>query len=298
MSMPAADPGRCLSARRRWCSSRRLPRDSRSGATPRSRPTASACWRPSCRGAWAGSARRCGRCPRARPTGFHWGRWFTTSARAGWLTPRHGRRWTRSATPAVGRWPWLGDDGAGRAAVADPRRGGREQPLQRRCVRRRRRPRRARSTRSSRMRDRQRRAARRLRMPGFAWRDLGTTPWARFDVDTTLDLALLRLATRLPGTRPLDRVGARLPGDGATARRPGAGGAASGAIGEVMRDRGAELVVAGRVPASTWQELETETACRVRCFVEERGMRSARGGRWRARARCSPRSRRGRRRPS
>jgi len=50
------------------------------------------------------------------------------------------------------------------------------------------------------------------------------------------------------------------------------------AIGEVLRDRGGELVVAGRVPASTWQELETETACRVRCLVEERGMRSARGG--------------------
>jgi hypothetical protein len=47
-------------------------------------------------------------------------------------------------------------------------------------------------------------------------------------------------------------------------------------IGEVIRDRRAELVVAGRVPVSTWQELETETACRVRCLVEERGMRSAR----------------------
>jgi len=44
----------------------------------------------------------------------------------------------------------------------------------------------------------------------------------------------------------------------------------------VIRDRDAELLVAGRVPASTWQELETETACRVRCLVEERGMRSTR----------------------
>jgi hypothetical protein len=48
-------------------------------------------------------------------------------------------------------------------------------------------------------------------------------------------------------------------------------------IGEVMRDRSGELVVAGRVPVTTWQALEIETACRVRCFVEERGMRSARG---------------------
>jgi len=119
-------------------------------------------------------------------------------------------------------------------------------------------------------------AVRRLDDAGFDVRDLGTAPWSRFDVDTTLDLALLRLATRLAETRPMDGAVrghlemARLPGDRALevphlAR-----------IGEVMRDRSAELVVAGRVPAATWAELETETACRVRCLVEERGMRSAR----------------------
>ena len=119
-------------------------------------------------------------------------------------------------------------------------------------------------------------APRRLNDAGFAWRDLGSAPWNRFDVDTTLDLALLRLATRLPGTRPLDGSVrgflemARLPGDLAL-EVPHLEG-----IGEVIRDRGAELVVAGRVPAATWQELETETACRVRGLVEERGMRSAR----------------------
>jgi hypothetical protein len=119
-------------------------------------------------------------------------------------------------------------------------------------------------------------APRRLSDAGFAWRDLGDMPWARFDVDTTLDMALLRLATRLAGTRQLGGpVGgylemARLPGD-LPLEVPDLH-----AIGDVLRDRSAELVVAGRVPASTWQELETETACRVRCLVEERGMRSAR----------------------
>ena len=119
-------------------------------------------------------------------------------------------------------------------------------------------------------------APRLLNDAGFEWRDLGVTPWARFDVDTTLDLALLRLATRLEGTRPLDGSVrgylemARLPG-GRPLEVP-----QLEAIGHVLRDRGAELVVAGRVPASTWQHLETETACRVRCLVEERGMRSAR----------------------
>ncbi len=119
-------------------------------------------------------------------------------------------------------------------------------------------------------------APRRLNEAGFAWRDLGTTPWARFDVDTTLDLALLRLATRLPGMRSLD---ASLRGYLEMARLPGDRGLEVphlGPIGEVIRDRSAELVVAGRIPGATWQELETETACRVRGLVEERGMRSAR----------------------
>ena len=118
-------------------------------------------------------------------------------------------------------------------------------------------------------------APRALNDAGWAWRDLGTTAWARFDVDTTLDLALLRLATRLDGTRPLDGAArgflemARLPGDRAL-EVPNLA-----EIGAVMRDKSAELVVAGRVPASTWQMLETDTACRVRCLIEERGMRSA-----------------------
>lgn len=119
---------------------------------------------------------------------------------------------------------------------------------------------------------------RRLNEAGFAWRDLGSARWSRFDVDTTLDLALLRLATRVAGTRAPDgAVGAflemaRLPG-GAALEVPHLD-----AIGAVIRDRGAELVVAGRLPGATTAELETETACRVRSFVEERGMRSARGG--------------------
>jgi hypothetical protein len=120
-------------------------------------------------------------------------------------------------------------------------------------------------------------APRALNDAGWAWRDLGAAAWARFDVDTTLDLALLRLATRLEDVRPLDGSVrgflemARLPGDRAL-EVP-----VLEEIGAVIRDRSAELVVAGRVPATTWQLLETETACRVRCLVEERGMRSAPG---------------------
>ncbi|MGZ8475115.1 MAG: hypothetical protein ACXWWQ_02680 [Candidatus Limnocylindria bacterium] len=122
-------------------------------------------------------------------------------------------------------------------------------------------------------------APRRLEDAGFRSRDLGDAPWARFDVDTTLDLALLRLSTRLPGTRTLD---GSVEGFLEMARLPGGGALevpSLDRIGAIIRDREAELVVAGRVPTSVWAHLETETACRVRCLIEERGMRSARGRR-------------------
>jgi hypothetical protein len=118
-------------------------------------------------------------------------------------------------------------------------------------------------------------AVRHLEDAGLASRDLASQPWSRFDVDTPLDLALLRLAARLTGVRELDqRVGGYLE----MATLPGGRGLElprAEAIGAVLRDRGAQLVVAGRIPASAIAYLETEAACRVRWFVEERGMRSA-----------------------
>jgi hypothetical protein len=119
-------------------------------------------------------------------------------------------------------------------------------------------------------------AARCLESVGFRARDLAEHPWSRFDVDTPLDLALLRLAASLPGTRKVDPsvsaflAMAQLPG-GRPLEVPWLA-----QIGAVMRDRAAQLVVAGRVPGEAVRLLETETACRVRWFIEERGMRSAR----------------------
>ncbi|MGH2456346.1 MAG: hypothetical protein ACRDHD_08830, partial [Candidatus Limnocylindria bacterium] len=99
-------------------------------------------------------------------------------------------------------------------------------------------------------------AVRCLEAAGFTWRDPGAGAgggagggaglWSRFDVDTPLDLALLRLACRLPGVRPLDPsvLGfletATLPGG----RRLEVRGLAG--LGEVLRSRDAQLVVAGR----------------------------------------------------
>ena len=119
-------------------------------------------------------------------------------------------------------------------------------------------------------------AVRSLEDAGFRSRDLRSAPWSRFDVDTPLDLALLRLATRLPDTR---RPAAAVAGFLEMATLPGGRPLEVPhlhALGEVVRDRHGELVVAGRVPASALTYLETETACRVRAVVEERGMRSAR----------------------
>jgi len=44
---------------------------------------------------------------------------------------------------------------------------------------------------------------------------------------------------------------------------------------QYLTDRDAEVLVAGRVSASTCAYLEQETACRVRLFSEERGMRAS-----------------------
>jgi hypothetical protein len=122
-------------------------------------------------------------------------------------------------------------------------------------------------------------AVRCLETVGFRPRDLGDHPWSRFDVDTPLDLALLRTAASLPGTRRLDpSVAAFLE----MARVPGGGQLTvprADDLGAVLRDRTAQLVVAGRVAGATVRVVETETACRVRWFIEERGMRSARDAR-------------------
>lgn len=121
-------------------------------------------------------------------------------------------------------------------------------------------------------------AVRCLADAGFSVTDLSGEPYAAFDVDTPQDLALLHAALPLPGTR---RPGRPLVEFLEAARLPDGRPLAIPRIEEVqavMRDRAGELLVAGRVPSRTWQHLETETACRVRLFAEERGMRSAPGG--------------------
>jgi hypothetical protein len=75
------------------------------------------------------------------------------------------------------------------------------------------------------------------------------------DIDTPLDLLLLGLGGPAT-TAPL--IGERLA-----------------ALSDVLGNRRAELLVAGRVSASTLRWLESGVACRVRALVEERGLRAA-----------------------
>ncbi len=95
---------------------------------------------------------------------------------------------------------------------------------------------------------------------------LPRTTATQFDLDTPSDLAVLALTERLPHELAAS-----------------AGAAASLAqryrgLMPLLCDRTAEIVVAGRVGAMTWQYLERETACRVRMLSEERGLATAPAG--------------------
>jgi hypothetical protein len=80
------------------------------------------------------------------------------------------------------------------------------------------------------------------------------------DIDTPLDLIALGLDADLHSAAPLigERLGERLA-----------------ALADVLTNRRAELLVAGRVSAATLRWLESGVACRVRALIEERGMRAS-----------------------
>jgi len=106
---------------------------------------------------------------------------------------------------------------------------------------------------------------------GVAVTDLRSRWRLGVDIDSPLDLLILgagrgragagaghghETAARLHGTAPL--VGERLA-----------------QLSEVLTNRRAELLVAGRISATTLKWLESGVDCRVRALVEERGLRAA-----------------------
>ena len=93
---------------------------------------------------------------------------------------------------------------------------------------------------------------------GVAVADLRSRWRLGVDIDTPLDLLVLGgpAARGLRVTAPL--IGERLA-----------------VLAEIVTNRRAELLVAGRVSAATLRWLESGVACRVRALVEERGLRAA-----------------------
>ncbi len=102
-----------------------------------------------------------------------------------------------------------------------------------------------------------------LREAGVEVRSLPRTDATQFNLDSPADLAILAVTGR--GGRRLRAFVDGLALDLERHRRCMA----------PLVDRTAEVLVAGRIGSHAWQYLERETACRVRVFSEERGMRAA-----------------------
>ncbi len=96
----------------------------------------------------------------------------------------------------------------------------------------------------------------------FSLQELPRSTATQFNIDTPSDLAILKL---------IRRAGPRL-----TAWLDAAELDSSRyqACLDLLTDTGAQVLVAGRVGSQAWQYLEGETACRIRLFSEERGMRA------------------------
>ena len=98
---------------------------------------------------------------------------------------------------------------------------------------------------------------------GLASVILPRTTATQFDLDTPADLAVLALDETLSPA-----LAAALPRDELPL-------APYRAVMRILCDREAELAIAGRVGAVTWQHLERESACRKRMLSEERGLATA-----------------------
>jgi len=102
---------------------------------------------------------------------------------------------------------------------------------------------------------------------GWEVRDLRSRHRLQLDLDSPIDLALLAGRSSCP---PRLRELAATAGDRLATVRD-----RLRAVGSVVADPRAELVVAGRTSATTLRWLERRTSCRVRALVEERGLRAA-----------------------
>jgi hypothetical protein len=110
---------------------------------------------------------------------------------------------------------------------------------------------------------------------GVAVADLRSSWQLGVDVDTPLDVMLLGLAGLGPAAAGQATRLAPLPAPLALDAAGPLVGERLAALAEVLGNRRAELLVAGRVSSATLRWLERGVACRVRALVEERGLRAA-----------------------
>jgi hypothetical protein len=107
---------------------------------------------------------------------------------------------------------------------------------------------------------------------GVAVADLRSRWRLSVDIDSPLDLLILNAGGAGPGA---GRAGRGEAGAGVFHGTAPLVGERLAALAEVMTNRRAELLIAGRVSATTLRWLESGVACRVRALVEERGLRAA-----------------------
>jgi len=98
---------------------------------------------------------------------------------------------------------------------------------------------------------------------GLESRPLPRSPETQFNIDSPADLAILKV-TGLPGPKLAQFVDA-FDVNVEPYRR----------LSRCLVDPKAELLLAGRVGSQVWPYLESETACRLRVYSEERGMQAA-----------------------
>jgi hypothetical protein len=98
---------------------------------------------------------------------------------------------------------------------------------------------------------------------GLESRPLPRSPETQFNIDSPADLAILKVAGGAGANLARYVDGLDLETD------------AYERLSKILVDAKAEVLLAGRVGSQVWPYLESETACRLRVYSEERGMRAA-----------------------
>jgi len=107
---------------------------------------------------------------------------------------------------------------------------------------------------------------------GLAAREWPRSAATQFDLDTPTDLIIAGLKRSHGSPRPLGSIGPHLQ---AHTESLGWNDLHVRAAAQALMTPAKQVIIAGRVPQSTWAHLEAKTLCWMRVFSEERGMRAS-----------------------